>query len=205
MSDDARTSKVERVIDEYSLEGLDAVLVDRWTSEGEERSSLRQLAEHFNQRVLHSAMEEAGLNPLEGEVENIYELLTGEDVSGGMRTQALKRLEQGGVDVDRLQEDFVTHQTIHNYLTKYQGVDLPEVEETGIENDVQTIRRLQNRLRAVTESTLDRLQNTDRLSLGSGNVIVEVRVICERCGARYDPGNLLETGACDCPVPSPRG
>lgn len=144
-------------------------------------------------------MEDAGTNPLQGEVENLYELLTDEDVSGGMRTQAVKRLEQAGIDVARLEADFVTHQTIHTYLTKHRGVELPREETTDIENDVQTIRRLQNRLQAVTESTLERLQNADRLSLGAGNVIVEVRVICEQCGARYDPGELLETGACDCP------
>lgn len=202
MSDGAsHGSKVSRVIDEYSLDGLDTVLVERWTSEGDERFSLRQLAEFFNQQVLRSAMEDAGMNPLEGEVENIYELLTDEEVSGGMRTQASKRLEAGGIDVDRLKEDFVTHQTIHTYLTKHRGVALPEGEERDNEADVETIRRLQNRLQAVTESTLERLENRDRLSIGAGNVIVEVRVICERCGARYEPGELLEAGACDCTFP----
>lgn len=202
MSDDAaQGSKVSRVIDEYSLDGLNTILVERWTSEGDERFSLRQLAEFFNQQVLRSAMEDAGMNPLEGEVENIYTLLTDEEVSGGMRTQASKRLEAGGIDVDRLEEDFVTHQTIHTYLTKHRGVALPEGEERNDEADVETIRRLQNRLQAVTESTLERLENRDRLSLGAGNVIVEVRVICERCGARYEPGELLEAGACDCTFP----
>lgn len=191
-------SKVSRVIDEYSLDGLGAILVDRWTSEGDDRASLRQLAEFFNQQVLHAAMREAGMNPLEGEVENLYDLLTGDEVSGGMRTQAVKRLEQHGIDVDRLEEDFVTHQTIHTYLTNQQGVEAPRGEERGIENDVQTVRRLQNRLQAVTESTLSRLQNAGRLSIGEGNVIVDVHVICEQCGVQYEPGELLEAGACEC-------
>lgn len=198
-TDTGHSSKVSRVIEEYDLDGLGAVLVDRWTGEGDERASLRELAEFFNRRVLERAMEDAGMNPLRGEAENLYELLTGEGVSGGMRTQAVKRLEQAGIDVDRLKGDFVTHQTIHTYLTKHRGVNLPEEEAKGVENDVRTIRRLQNRLQAVTESTLERLQNAERLSLGSGNVIVEVSVICEQCGARYDPGELLETGSCDCP------
>lgn len=199
MSDDLTyDSKVCRVIEEYSLDGLEADLVERWTSEGDERYSLRQLADYFNQQVLRSAMENAGRNPLEGEVENFYELLTGEDVSSGMHTQASKRLEQEGVDVDRLEKGFVTHQTIHTYLTKYRGVQFLPGDEGGIEKDVETIRRLQNRLQAVTESTLERSQNTGRLSLGAGDVIVDVQVICEECGMRYDPGELLETGTCDC-------
>lgn len=43
-TDTGHGSKVSRVIDEYDLDGLGAVLVDRWTSEGDERFSLRELA-----------------------------------------------------------------------------------------------------------------------------------------------------------------
>jgi hypothetical protein len=60
-------------------------LVSNWTAD-EHRRSLRELVEQFNLSVLWSALEDAGSRPLEGEVQNLYGLLTDEEVSSGVRT-----------------------------------------------------------------------------------------------------------------------
>lgn len=83
-------------------------LEDLWTAEGDERESLRSLADRFNRRLLAAAMDDAGMAALEWEVANLYRLLTSDDVSSGNRTEARRRLEQNGIDIEQLERDLVT-------------------------------------------------------------------------------------------------
>lgn len=193
-------TKVERVIDSYGL-SIGEELADRWRGEGYERESLRALADRFNRAVLESAMREAGLNPLEGEADNTYRLLSDKTVSAGMRTQARRRLERAGLDVDELQRDFVSHQAIHTYLTDELGVSPPSDGRSPAERlaqDRATIQRLESRLEAVADNTLERLGKTDQLSIGERSIIIDVGVFCEECGTQYEIGELLEAGSCAC-------
>jgi len=88
-----RQLKIERLIDEYDLVDLGAELERCWTAEGDERSSLRDLTDHFNRRVPESAMEAAEMQALPGKVANLYELLTGDEASDANRTRVVRRLE----------------------------------------------------------------------------------------------------------------
>ncbi|MFW6382649.1 MAG: rod-determining factor RdfA [Haloferacaceae archaeon] len=196
-------TKVERVIEAYGLT-IGEELADRWRGEGYERESLRALADRFNEAVLGAAMREAGLRPLEGEAANTYRLLTDDGVSAGMRTQARRRLERAGIDVSDLRSDFVSHQAIHTYLTDERGVSPPTDGRSPAErlaDDRETIQRLESRLEAVTDNTLDRLVRTDQLSIGDPSVIVDVQVFCADCGQQYAVGDLLGAGHCDCTDP----
>lgn len=193
-------TKVERVLDTYGLT-IGEELADRWRGEGYERESLRALADRFNEAVLASAMRDAGLSPLEGEAENTYRLLTDDSVSAGMRTQARRRLERADLDVDALRRDFVSHQAIHTYLTDKRGVSAPTDGRSPAErlaDDRATIQRLESRLEAVADNTLERLNRTDQLSVGERSIIIDVGVFCEDCGRQYEIGELLEAGSCAC-------
>lgn len=196
---DDRRSKVGRLIGTYDLDGMTEKLEARWTGDGETRSSLRELADYFNRQLLRETMIEAGMDPLQGEVENVYRLLT-DDVSAGVQTQTRKSLEREGVDVEQIERDFVSHQAIHTYLTKYRGVQKEEdgTDEDQVEKAGQTVQRLKNRLSAVTKNTLETLQRTDRISLGDFTVSVDVRVFCQDCGEQYDVRDLLAAGHCGC-------
>lgn len=193
-------SKVARVIEEYDLTGLDDELVEFWSGERGERRSLRELAEYVNHELLRSAMKEADMSPLDGEVENTYRLLTDGDVSSGMRTEAETSLEREDVDVERLRTDFVSHQAVHTYLTKYREVDSPDTtsEQDQTTKTIGAIQRLKNRLVAVVENNLRTLRETDRVTIGEFNVLVDVRVFCDDCQTQYDIVELLTTGGCDC-------
>ena len=79
-------AKVSRLIDEYDLSGMDEQLIDSWTSDGDEHRSLRDLTVSFNRELLRTAMDDAGMTTLDGEVANTYRLLTADDVSTGVRT-----------------------------------------------------------------------------------------------------------------------
>ena len=200
MESSVKNSKVARVLEEYDLTSLGDELERRWTGELDTQYSLRQLADVLNQELLRSAMERADVQSLDGEVENTYRLLTDEDVSRGMRTQTRKTLQRDGVDVEQLLRDFVSHQAVHTYLTKYRGVTLPEErdEEDPVEKAAAAIERLKSRTVAVTGTTLERLESTDRITLGEFDVLVDIRIVCDECGVHLPIRELLEEGGCHC-------
>jgi hypothetical protein len=194
-------SKVTRVIEKYDLEAAPEELANRWSADSDERMSLRELSTHLNERVLGAAMRDAGMNPLDGEIENTYRLLTDDEVSSGVRTQTRKRLEHEGVDVEGLEHDFVSHQAVHTYLTEFREVTRPSNDrstESRRDSARQTVQRLESRMVAVTENTLDGLEATDSIDPGEYDVIVDTRVVCRECGDVKTVDGLLDEGGCSC-------
>ena len=80
-------------------------------------------------------MIEAGMDPLQKDVGNTYEILTDQETSSGDRVEVRNRLEWNGIDVDALESDFVTHQVIHTYLRKYRGVERTESDTVPRERE----------------------------------------------------------------------
>jgi len=196
----SKRSKVARLIDEYDLAGIGDTLERRWTAT-EDRSSLRELANYFNRELLRTAIESAGATPLEGEVENLYHLLTDDDVTSGVREQTRNRLDQQGVDVEEIEGDFVTYQSVRTYLKKHRDADPPDTStspEDRIERKRSTIQRLTSRLADVTEQSLRELVDASAITLGEFDVIVTVRVHCTSCGTQQSVSDLLATRGCEC-------
>lgn len=198
-SDDRPRSKVARLIDEYGLEGAGDELVRRWTAEGSERSSLRELAGWFNRRLLGEAMRAADLRAADPDVASTHRRLVGDDVSDGVRTQTRTELASNGVDVDALLDDFVTYQAVRHYLTNYRNVayQTPDDEEK-LENDLDTIQRLTTRARTVVEDRIEQSVRAGRLSDGDFEVLLEARVFCRACGTQATVAELFEQRGCDC-------
>jgi hypothetical protein len=187
------------LIEKYDLDGMGEQLEYEWLGENGDRHSLRDLADEFNQRLLRRTLENAGRNPLDGEVENLYRLLTADEVSSGERTRARRTLDRDGVDIERLKSDFVSHQAVHTYLTKGRGVSRPEEPSANkIEKDAVTIQKLRNKLVAVTSRSLENLSETDRIAGDSFTVTVDVRVTCGRCNTVYSIDDLLSNEGCYC-------
>lgn len=193
-----RKTKVARVIEEHDLEGMGAQLEAEWTGETGERTSLRDLADEFNEAVLEAALREAGVSPLNFEVAGTYDALSGG--SGPESTRAERRLEREGVDLDVLAKDFVTHQAIHTYLTKEREASLPENKRNPVKRKIETIEKLQGRVAAVTESTVSSLASADELDGDEYDVLVDIRVVCPACGSDCPVGELLRQGGCKCSV-----
>jgi len=193
-----RQTKVSRLIGSYGLDSIGAELEHRWTAEGDDRMSLRALATYFNQELLRVAMREAGIQSLAGEVENTYRLLTDDDVSRADRTRTVRRLERDGVDVDSLETDFVTYQAIRSYLQNDRDAEYHRDESDRTEVEAENIQRLRGRITTVTEGKLDQLRKNGDIALGEYGLFVEMTVLCESCGQRYEVDRLLERGGCDC-------
>lgn len=194
----SRGPKVQRVGEKYALDELDDELIERYTRDSDPLS-LRDLAAYCNQRILEAAMIESGMRPLEGEVENLYELLTEEDVSAGMRSQARTRLESHDVNIDEVTDDFVSYQTIRRYLENHLNVQRQQpTDEERKQSRIDRIFSLESRLNTVTEETLDQLQRDHDLTLGEADVLINVTVSCPDCGTYASVRELLEDGGCDC-------
>ncbi|WP_324756211.1 rod-determining factor RdfA [Haloarcula sp. GH36] len=197
--DDRPASKVARLIDEYGLDGLGADLEARWTGEGAERMSLRDLAEFFNKRLLEQLLLDAGMSALESDVRTTYENLTGDDVSTGVRTDTRNRLERNGIDVDDLEQDFVTYQAIRSYLKDWRGAEYEGLsDQEKIEKDLESIQRLMTRTLSVTEERIEKLRDTDRIDIDDFEVFLDAQVLCQQCGTQYTVATFFEQGGCSC-------
>ena len=198
-TDNRPSSKVARLISEYGLDGLGDELEVRWTGDGVERTSLRDLADYFNERLLEQALIDAGMSALESDVSSTYENLTDDDVSTGVRTDTRNRLEQNGVDVDALESDFVSYQAIRSYLTEYRDAEYRRLsDEEKVEKDLQSIQRLMTRTLSVTEERIEKLRETGRIDVDEFEVLLDVQVLCQNCGEQYSISEFLEQRGCEC-------
>ena len=190
--------KLSRLIVEYEFYGLGEELEKRWLGDSTKRYSLRKLAEYVNNQLLREAMQNAGMDPLDGEVENVYRLLTDDSVNTGARTQAYRRLQRAGVDVKQLETDFVSRQAVHTYLTKNREISYTIDETDPIIRETSNIRKLRQQMKTIIEGKVTQLRDADHLTLGEFELFLNVQVLCEDCGTQYQISELLDTRSCDC-------
>jgi hypothetical protein len=192
------TTKIDRVMDTYNLEGMGDELVERWLGTGTtEQSSTRNLADRFNKEVLRSAIRESDTFTLSGDVDEVYRTLA--DGENADATLVRSRLEQSGIDVETVTDDFISHQTVYRYLKEHRGVERPQrTPEEGLEDAVDMVQQLQGRTIAVTEQKVQSLKNSDLVSVGEFSVLNDVQVICESCGRSHEVTSFFETGGCGC-------
>lgn len=191
-NDKTRPSKIDRTVERYGLTGLGDTLEERWTRETD-RFSLRELAAYFNKQVLRSAVESEGMRPLDSEIENYYQLLTDADAQAGDREEVRRRLERRGIDIEQLQGDFVSHQTIYTYLRDHRQASLetdqsPADQRRAVE---QRINRLRGRTGAVVTESLQTLARNGEFPLEEFDTIVDIRVVDTTTGETFDVDQLL--------------
>lgn len=194
----ARRLKLVRLMEEYGLEELGPELEYRWTTDGDDRMSLRDLAEYVNRQVLEAEMSAAGMQPLAGEVENIYRLLTDDDVGGADRTRTRRRLEREGIDIDALERDFLTYQAVRTYLKDHRGAEYVTDDRPRTEVEAENMQRIRGQTVSITEGKLEQLTKGEHITLGNFRVFAEINVLCEDCGTQRAIGELLDRGGCEC-------
>jgi hypothetical protein len=192
-----RQSKVARLIEAYDLLGLGDELEQLWTAE-EDRRSLRELATYFNQQLLQRAFEEANVQYLDGEIENIYRLLTDDEVSSAETTRVQRRLERDGIDVQETRGDFVTYQAIRSYLQEDRGAEYTESEQNPLEREKTTVQKLRGRMVSVIDGNVEQLQESNKITLGEFQTLADIRIVCEDCNSQFEIVELLDRGGCHC-------
>jgi len=152
----------------------------------------------FNQQLLRTAMADVGLETLEGEVENIYRLLSDDEVREADRMRTRRRLEREGVNVGELTSDFLTYQAIRSYLKDTRGAEYTPNDWDPIEREIENFEKIRGRTASITEGKLEQLRRNDQLDLGTFRTFIEISVVCEDCGIRYEVAELLDRGRCEC-------
>jgi hypothetical protein len=191
-------SKVAKLIDEYDMEGTGDKLFSHWTATGEDHWSLRDMADYFNKKILRTTLRDAGVQSVSGELENIYRLMTEEDVSTADRTQLRRRLDREGVDTEKVKDDFVTYQAIRSYVKEYRGGEYNPDHTDRIETERKNIQKIRGRMISVIENTIDQLRKTDRIQLGDFRVLVDIQILCDDCHSQFGISELLTKGGCKC-------
>lgn len=189
-----RRGKVDRLIDEYSLDIGDH-LIDAWTRR-QDRRSLRDLAAEFNRELLRERLDRRGVSSVGMDVETVYQHLRGEEGSGP-RTRIHRQLEREGVDVSSLREEFVSHTAIRTFF-RNRGVTRSGEDTDQVAAEATHVQQLQNRTAVVTEDKLESLRSTGRVDIGEFRVLVDVQVFCEECERQFDINELLEARRCSC-------
>lgn len=190
--------KVGRVIDRFEIPDINEDLIARRSGDAGTTASLRDLAQYFNQRVIRTALEQAGETPLDGEVENTYRLLTADDVSRGTRIRMRNRLENHGIDPDDLQKQFVSHPTIGKHLSNCLDIEPARETRDRIEVANERIFKMQSRTEAVINNTLSGLASAGYVGNGEFTVSIDISVICEECGEHGEVGEFVARGGCNC-------
>lgn len=186
--------KVGRKAEQYCLDDLDEQLYRRHQDGG---ASLRSLETYVNERILESALREANVRTV-GDSSELYHRLTTDEVSAGDKAELRARLKQAGVEIDRVEADYVTYQTIRTHLRESLGIDTSGKSDFSISDARTRISRLQSRSEAVIVDTLERLRRTDELQTGDLDVIISTRVTCEECGDSYPLSQLIKRDHCQC-------
>jgi hypothetical protein len=198
-ADHRPSNKVARLIEEHDLDGLGNELESSWTAEGDERMSLRALADVFNKRVLEAVLLNAGMGTVETDLDTIYRRLTTDKVSSGVRTETRNRLKRNDIDVAELEQDFVSYQAIRSYLVEWREASYDESsDEEKIEKDLETIQRLLTRTESVAADRIEKLGDTGRIDIDDFEIFLNMQVLCQGCGNQYDVATLLNQGGCEC-------
>lgn len=185
--------KIERNIDKYGLEGLNAEL----QRQHQDNASLRDLATYINQRILTAALTAANVSVV-GDIEDIYETLRGDEVSVGQRAEMSARLARRGVPMEEVENDFVSHQTVSDYLNDCLDMDTSRQHQLTIDEALKTIEWAEARGEAVIDRTLTRLYEAGELASAADEVSCSLYVTCEHCNKRSRLYEFLEQGGCTC-------
>lgn len=189
--------KVDHMRDRYEIVALDDQLEYRYLQKDD---GLRPVAEFLNRQILQRAMEQAGLEPLDGEVELYYSLLTDDETLTTDSNKARQKLRETGVDVDQVKADFVSYQTIRKHLNKCMGIDTsagdsgPDLDTTWDE-----IKALRERMSTVIKDALARHRNQNRIHIDDPVVTISITIRCQSCHASRDLHEFLTHPSCDCP------
>lgn len=196
-----------RVRERYELEDLDEELRQR-RADG---ASLRALETVVNKRILEQAIERNGADlrtplPDDRGVDTVYDILAKETTAADTeRVQVQTRLEQAGIDIDAVTDDWVSHVTIKTHLNDCLSIETDRETSISEEDAIDTVEWARARSENVIAETVRRLESAGLVEIGDPTVTVSIRLTCEACGRSYSVQDLLSEGGCACSDAAPNG
>jgi hypothetical protein len=189
------TYKIPSVAEKYGIEDYD--LERLWT--GPDSMGLRDIAEQFNIKIVRGALAQV-VEPEEEDPQYLFRVLTGDIGTNKTRNAKRRDLEEKGIDVDELQDDFISYSAVRRYLTEYKGVDKDTVpnESEAIENLRTTAEKLETRCRNVIIDHVERLNKRGILSIKDPSLVVDFNLYCEECEKELRFAEYIKRRECDC-------
>ena len=165
--------KITRVAQAYHIRDVDTKLLQQ----REQGASLRELAIFFNKQILSKALGRATQEVI-GDAETIYEVLMDDDTDRARQAELRSKLARYNVDIDDVQQDFISHQTVRNHLNGCREIDTGRESTFDLEAGQKTIEWAQARSEGVIEQTIERLRNAGEVADTQTEVTQSVRVAC---------------------------
>ena len=193
-------TKVGRLIEKYGLDGMAADMEERWTRDDEQSKSIREIEEDFNKAVLRQVLEDSGTQPFESELDTIYRAINDEQATMTEDIEVQERLSERNVDADSLADDFVSHQTIYNFLTEQRKAEYQRTQDPQerLRRSNESVQKIKNRLTAVAQTNVRSLKNSGLVTLGEFDIMGEVYVYCQDCSSRFSVSELIDREGCEC-------
>jgi hypothetical protein len=170
-------------------------------------ASYRSLTEYFNTRLLQRAVEESGLDDAGSSlwtlfsddfVEQLHAVLTDDSGSDSKRAEVRARLQNAGIDTDRLEGAFVSHVTMGTHLVNCLDLDPSSTNPRDVEDSVSVIQWARNRATEVIDAAVCQLRRDEAIRTGTLDVEILVYVTCSDCGDTMPFQRLLDERRCRC-------
>lgn len=192
--------KVDKIIDAYDIdathgefEDVDEELLALWKGDGDyEARGYRSLAEWLNKQLLRSAYERNDRLVLEPQLDNEFDVITGDDEIA--RGELLDKLEQAGVDGDALSNDMVSFSTVRRHLTEcLDGTKKRQEAETDWEET--SVEIATDRLVQKVEKALSSFESKGEVEGASdADISVQIQLSCPECATRRTLRDALRLG-----------
>ena len=189
--------KLGRVIDKHGLHDFHDRLPAMWLGEdGYSETSVRRLAELVNIKVIHSHLEDAIDDPIDGEAEDILKRLKSEDPDKQIGQE--QRLEKLGIDPEELRNEFISHQSMYRYLTVALELEKEEDMSNIKEETLRSFRNLSEKQKLIAENKLKTLSNNDELDVDPEDIDVTILMYqnCSECFEQHSVLEFAEHGGC---------
>lgn len=186
--------KVGRNIDKYGLSTLNEEMVERRETQD---ASLRDLEDWMNSQLVKCALDRID-EPFVGDPETVYRLLTSDETEVERQIEILDLMHESEVDVDAIEQDFVSYQTVRTHLRECLNVSTDRQGVETVEEGLEVIEWIRGYGNNVVERTLSRLARQDRLRAGTLDIAISITVACDDCGHISDLQSFIQQRGCEC-------
>jgi hypothetical protein len=206
-------NKIDRLIEQYELTGIEESLVRDWTQEDDQRrKSVRELTSWFNQRLVMVILDEytGGMIPSDYTVEEITTRLRARgsnaskynDIPDREIIDVTQWLQNNDINVDDLIDDFVSYGTMYTYLKENRGVESPDSrpdQRSPKERQADVLDGIRADLAKQPErinSRLRTLRNHSQLPETKPGIYISVECNCPACGHAQPIVDFIEQQGC---------
>lgn len=185
--------KVERVARAYHIAGIDPELRRRYE---EDDATLHELANYINERITAVSMDTADVT-LDVEPGTVRAALRDERSISATKRDDIRAHLAGSLDVERLVDSFVSHETVRRHLNEHLDVSTAQRSLETREELSEVLDSYQEQYRDGVAGALDRAVEKGLIE-GHEFTVYRTQVECSNCSTTSRVAALVENGGCDC-------